>query len=80
MEKKESLCAVAKRINQDYEAEIYRLYGNLKERSSTYNALSIAIDLLTDNISFENEELAKAIKVELLKKMAEEMKQIEIKK
>ena len=80
MEKKQSLYAVANRVNKNQEDEINKLYVAVKEKASTYDALAQMIDLLADGVAFENKELAAVIKTELTKKMAEEIKRIRIEK
>ena len=80
MEKKQSLYAVANRVNKNHEDESNKLYVAVKEKASTYDALAQMIDLLADGVAFENKELAAVIKTELTKKMAEEIKRIRIEK
>lgn len=80
MEKKQSLYAVANRVNKNHEDEINKPYVAVKEKASTYDALAQMIDLLADGVAFENKELAAVIKTELTKKMAEEIKRIRIEK
>ena len=46
MEKKQSLYAVANRVNKNHEDEINKLYVAVKEKASTYDALAQMIDLL----------------------------------
>ena len=61
MEKKQSLYAVANRVNKNHEDEINKLYVAVKEKASTYDALAQMIDLLADGVAFENNLNAKGI-------------------